>query len=108
MRLFVWLSLTLMLAAGAPAVKAHSWYEWECCSAQDCWPMGVDADAKEPEPKVVPGGYLLHDGIFIAERNTRPSRDGRFHVCRYGGSKSAAVIAPTGKQICLYVPQPTF
>lgn len=108
MRLFVWLSLALMLAAGAPAVKAHSWYPWECCSSSDCWPMGTDADAREPDPTIVPGGYRTHDGIFVAERDTRPSRDGRYHVCRYGGSKSASVIAPTGKQICLFVPQPTF
>lgn len=70
--------------------------------------MGEDADAREPEPKIVPGGYLTHDGIFIAERDTRPSRDGRFHVCRYGGLKTADVIAPAQKQICLFVPQPTF
>lgn len=101
-----WLFFAIALSA-APAF-AHSWYPWECCSSQDCWPMGEDSDAKEPEPKVVPGGYMLHDGEFIAERDTRPSRDGRFHVCRYSGKLTNDVIRPSGKQICLFVPQPTF
>lgn len=103
----VWLSLALALAAGAPETRAHSWYPHDCCSDRDCWPMGEDRDAKEPEPTIVPGGYRTHDGIFVPESQTRPSKDGRFHVCRYGGVPGASVIS-TSKGICLFVPQPTF
>lgn len=95
-----------LLALGA-AASAHSWYPYDCCSDRDCWPMGQDADAREPDPQIVPGGYRTHDGIFVAERDTRPSRDGRFHVCRYGGAREAGIISTT-KGICLFVPQPTF
>lgn len=65
--------------------------------------MGVDADAREPDPVVVPGGYRTHDGVFVAERDVRVSRDGRFHVCRYGGAPGAGVIS-TSKGLCLFVP----
>ena len=107
MRALAWLFLALALMAGAPDARAHSWYPYDCCSDRDCWPMGVDSDAKEPDPTVVPGGYRTHDSVFVAQRDTRPSRDGRYHVCRYGGSKTGSVIS-TSKGICLFVPQPTF
>ncbi|TCR69679.1 hypothetical protein [Bosea sp. BK604] len=94
----------LSLVSGA---AAHSWYPYDCCSDRDCWPMGVDADAREPDPRIVPGGYLTHDGIFVAERDTRPSRDGRFHVCRRGGAAAGSVIS-TSQGVCLFVPRPTF
>lgn len=103
-----WLSLALALIAGAPETRAHSWYDLECCSDRDCWPMGTDSDAREPDPTIVPGGYRTHDGIFVAQRDTRPSRDGRFHVCRSQGELDGGVIAPSGRPVCLFVPQPTF
>lgn len=68
--------------------------------------MGEDADAREPDPRIVPGGYLLSDGVFVAERDTRPSRDGRFHVCRSGGAATGAIIAPAQRPVCLFVPKP--
>lgn len=102
------LSLGLLLSSCSTPVLAHSWYPWECCSDQDCWPMGEDADAKEPDPKAVPGGWLTHDGVFVAERDTRPSRDGRFHVCRYGGRADGGVIMPHQKPVCLFTPRPSF
>lgn len=93
--------------AGGPAY-AHSWYPYDCCSDRDCWPMGTDADAREPEPRIVPGGYRLRDGRFVAERDTRPSKDGRFHICRRAGMADGEMIAPTGKPFCLFVPKPNF
>lgn len=97
----------LALIALVQSAAAHSWYPYDCCSDRDCWPMGEDADAKEPDPKIVPGGYLTHDGIFVAEKDARPSRDGRFHVCRQGGRAGADVIF-NSKGVCLFVPRPTF
>lgn len=100
------LGLALLVCACAPA-GAHSWYPYDCCSDRDCWPMGADSDAREPDPAIVPGGYRTRDGIFVAERDAHPSKDGRFHVCRYGGTKEAGIIT-TRQGICLFVPQPTF
>jgi hypothetical protein len=68
--------------------------------------MGLDRDAKEPDPRIVPGGYMTHDGTFVPEGATRVSKDGRFHVCRRAGMLSGAVIAPTEKPFCLFVPKP--
>jgi len=70
--------------------------------------MGLDADAREPEPRIVPGGYLTHDGHFVAEQSTRVSKDGRFHICRSGGMLTGSVIAPSQRPICLFVPKPAF
>ncbi len=102
-------ALGLMIAlssctAGSP-VLAHSWYPADCCSDRDCWPMGVDSDAREPDPIIVPGGFRTHDGIFISQGETRPSRDGRYHVCRSQGEPDGPVIS-TSKGMCLFVPQP--
>lgn len=105
------LALALCLAAspwGGGLVHAHSWYPYDCCSDRDCWPMGLDQDAREPDPRIVPGGYMTHDGIFVAESATRVSKDGRFHVCRSGGMLTGAVISPSQRPICLFVPKPSY
>lgn len=103
------LALSALASCGpGPSAYAHGWYPYDCCSDRDCWPMGEDADAREPDPQIVPGGYRLRDGTFVAQRDTRPSRDGRFHICRQGGRASGEVIAPIDKPVCLFVPQPTF
>lgn len=99
--------LALSTCSNNTPAFSHSWYPADCCSDRDCWPTGEDADAKEPEVKVVPGGYVTHDGHFVAEKDTRPSKDGRFHVCRYSGVRENGLIS-TSKGICLFVPQPTF
>ena len=91
--------------AWPPPASAHSWYPSDCCSDRDCWPMGHDDDAREPDPTIVPGGYLTHDGFFVDARNTRPSLDGRFHVCRSGGYPSGPVLAPLERPVCLFVPK---
>lgn len=98
----------LALLALVEGAAAHGWYPYDCCSDRDCWPMGEDADAREPDPQIVPGGYLLRDGTFVPESATRPSRDGRFHICRGAGELSGALIRPAGRPVCLFVPRPTF
>lgn len=102
------IALLIYVAGSVYAARAHSFYPWECCSDQDCWPMGVDADAKEPEPRAGPAGWILTDGAIVPYREARPSPDGRFHVCRRGGRPDGEVIRPSAKPQCLYVPQPAF
>jgi hypothetical protein len=90
----------------APA-RAHSWYPQDCCSDRDCWPMGTDADAREPDPTPEKGGWVTHDGKFVPESETRPSKDGRFHICRSDGTLTGEVIWPSRAPFCLFVPRPS-
>jgi hypothetical protein len=103
-----WL-LVILLAAlcWLTPAQAHSFYPYECCHDRDCWPMGLDADAREPEPVETATGWRLHDGIVIPFSETRPSPDGRFHVCRGGGWLEGPVIAPSGRKPCLWAPAPS-
>ena len=100
----------LLVAAAvwlAPQARAHSFYPWECCHDQDCWPMGLKADGspeREPEPAFTPAGWRLHDGTLVPHNATRPSPDGRFHVCRRGGQAEGEVIRPPNAVPCLWVP----
>jgi hypothetical protein len=98
----------ILLASFTVRALSHSFYPWECCHDQDCWPMGAGADAKEPEPVVTPAGWRLHDGAVVAFAATRPSPDGRFYVCRQQGASTGAVIRPEGRPVCLFVPQQNF
>lgn len=53
MRIFAWLSLALALAAGAPGVRAHSWFDPWCCNDRDCQPIPDSA------VKITPQGYVI-------------------------------------------------
>lgn len=96
-----------MVLIGLTSARAHSWYPYQCCSSADCHPASTgDADAREPDPVRVPGGWRLHDGTVIADADAKPSPDGRFHVCRYGGHPRAAVIHTDGNP-CFWAPAPS-
>jgi hypothetical protein len=99
--------IILALGLSMQGALSHSFYPWECCHDQDCWPTGADAAGliREPDPIFTRGGWRLHDGTIIPFNQTRPSPDERFHVCRYGGAASGAVIRPAEKMPCLWVPQ---
>ncbi|MGL5447461.1 MAG: hypothetical protein ACRDBL_09145 [Rhabdaerophilum sp.] len=99
--LIIALALALFGLVSAGRAKAHSFYPYECCHDQDCWPMG--RGEREPDPVLTPQGWRLFDGEIVAFADTRPSPDGRFHVCRKGGAAEGAVIRASGKP-CLWVP----
>jgi hypothetical protein len=105
---FLWLlaALIIVLAAVrlAGGASAHSFYPWECCSDQDCWPMGDRPGDREPEPTFTAAGWRLHDGAVVPFAAARPSPDGRFHVCRRAGQAEGQVIRPEGRPICLWAP----
>jgi hypothetical protein len=74
----------------APALS-HSWYDGDCCSEKDC--------AEIPfvqTPRIVPGGYILHDGTWVGvdDKKRRDSKDARWHRCEH----------PRFGFRCLYVP----
>ena len=75
--------------------QSHSFYDPSCCSGRDCHPIAMTA--------VVVGhdGYHVNStGEIISFRDSRirPSPDGGYHRCSYGGRNSS-------RTICLYVPQ---
>lgn len=109
-RLPLWLvailaGVTVLMFWLSPA-RAHSFYPWECCSSQDCWPTGKDADAREPDPIGTDSGWLLQDGTIVPYAAARQSPDGRFHVCRRGATLSGQLITPYSQPPCLWAPVP--
>lgn len=95
-----------LIIAGVASALAHSWYPQDCGSDRDCWPTGIEADAREPDPIATPAGWRLHDGTVVPFNRARPSPDGRFHVCRQLGSTTGAIIRPPQQPPCLWAPQP--
>lgn len=87
----------IALVALPTAALAHSWYPYECCSEQDCFPVAVE------NVKTTTGGWLLQDGTFVGFREARVSPDGRYHVCRYNDGKGA-LISVSGKAACFWAP----
>lgn len=80
-------------------VFAHSFYPWECCSDQDCYPIPV------AEVRATPGGWLIvSEGLTIPFSAARPSPDGRFHICRHGSGKGKTIVLP-GKPPCFWAPE---
>lgn len=73
---------------------AHSWYDLECCSDNDCHPVAVD-DVIETEK----GWKHLPTGTEFTRDQVKPSKDRRFHVCI--GNKAW----DRGKPYCIYILQ---
>jgi hypothetical protein len=92
------LSLPVLLLL-APSVGAHDapsgWsYPRSCCSDRDCYPLfgpALEADAD--------GYHIKATGEVIpfTSRRIKPSGDGLYHRCSWGGDVNASTI-------CLFVP----
>lgn len=86
------------LLASLSAALAHSWYPWECCSDQDCWPLSF------AEVEVTPKGFRLPTGETLSFDDPKikptPADDPeqRYHICTVGGDLK-------GRVLCLFVPQ---
>lgn len=75
------------------AASAHSWYDHDCCSDNDCKPISA-ADVK-----TLPNGYevTFAGRVFQVpydDPRIRSSRDMDYHACEY----------PREELRCLYVP----
>jgi hypothetical protein len=91
-------AIAIIALLAAPALlHAHSWYPFECCSDRDCFPVAVE------DVQVSAEGYTLADGTFISFKETRPSPDGQYHVCRRQDGKGA-VIRMHKKPACFWAP----
>jgi hypothetical protein len=83
------------------AAYSHSFYPWECCSSVDCYPIPVPREEVQATPQ---GWYLLKDKKTIPYESTRPSPDGRFHICRDELGKGKLIIDPKNVP-CLWAPE---
>lgn len=76
----------------AQSAKAHAWYEYECCSEQDCRKAAID------EVTVTPDGYFVSTtGETIARNDGRLrfGEDWDWHIC---------LVPSETKVRCLYRP----
>ena len=91
-----------LVLVSCTAARAHEWYPLACCNQADCCETGEGK--REPDPVYTPQGWQLHDGVIVPFNKARVSPDGRFHVCRYGGKPTSALIAPTNEPPCVWAP----
>jgi hypothetical protein len=72
-------------------VNGHNWYDPECCSDRDCFPV--------PGKQLADGRYLflvLDIEYIKTEAEIRPSRDENFHACQPAHKK---------EPVCFYAPR---
>lgn len=82
---------TGILGVGISHVSGHGWYEPECCSDRDCFPV--------PGKQLADGRYLflvLDIEYLKTEADIRPSRDENFHACQPPHKK---------EPVCFYAPR---
>lgn len=101
-----WVSLTLLLAAGARPVFAHSWYPAACCSGTDCasiQPTSVRETAGGHVVTVAPGSHPMWRSdrptplvVRIPYREAKPSPDGQWHLCINGAGDLLCFFAIIG------------
>lgn len=90
---WLWVAM-LATALLIHAARAHSWYDAECCSDQDCYAVPAQ-DVIEIEN----GWKHLPTGTVFSKEQVKPSKDHRFHVCI--GNKAW----DKGKPYCIYILQ---
>lgn len=81
------IALSLLVVA-----QAHSWYDAECCSNDDCKPVAAE-EVIETET----GWKHLPTGTEFTKDMVKPSRDRNFHVCIGKHSWNF------GKPYCIYI-----
>jgi hypothetical protein len=93
------LALSAMLLCAAPAA-AHEWYDYECCSKNDCRQTTLgEVDRRDDGWFVNVTGELIPFDDFRVRR----SQDAIMHIClvrSYAASNRGQMITR-----CLYVPE---
>jgi len=90
------IALALCFAVPASAHEAMSGWEYpiKCCSGTDCYEIGAaDFETTDAGYRIKASGETLE----WTDRRIKPSGDGRWHRCSYGGAKTALTI-------CFFVP----
>lgn len=90
------LPVLFLLASPAGAHEALSgWaYPTSCCSGRDCYPVSG------PALEAAADGYHIKatgEVIPFTSRRIKPSGDGLYHRCSWGGNVNASTI-------CLFIP----
>ena len=93
----------LALAASTAPGRAHDSYDWirkggykgvdgsSCCGQDDCDQIPATRVQRTPE------GYALRDyGLFVPNRQTQTSEDGKFWLCRDNKSMRCFFAPPPG------------
>ena len=75
------------------SAHAHSWYDYACCSNNDCKPIAAE------DVKTLPNGYevTFAGDVFSVpydDPRIKQSQDMDYHACEY----------PKGQLRCLYIP----
>ena len=97
--LMVWLFVFLISHA-----RAHSWYEPDCCSVDDCRP------AKAGEVKETPQGYLVQGKYLIPYESpkVRQGKDSDLHICIAPVHPDVAFQKGEVSVVCIYEPIRSF
>lgn len=92
----------LLLPLWVTPAYGHSFYEYRCCSDDDCGPVPFES------VKVTTDGYLVifptgrRELIPFSDHRIRPTPaadpEQRYHLCTVAGSMKGMIL-------CLYVPQ---
>lgn len=90
-----------ILAIWTSAARAHGDHDWirkgeymgvdgtRCCGVDDCQHIPAARIARMPE------GYVLRDyDLFVPFRQTQPSEDGKFWLCRSEQKSMRCFFAP--------------
>lgn len=88
-------TLVLAVVVLTGSAGAHSWYDPDCCSGQDCEPVSaVSFVASDPQsaPVMIVTTSLGTKPVTSSTR-VRKSQDSRMHACIY-----------RGELLCLYLP----
>jgi hypothetical protein len=96
---FVSLAMIGVAVAGIDVANGHSFYPWECCHDQDCYPIPVEDVKATPQ-----GWFIAKERVTIPYESARPSPDGRFHICRSDLGKGS-LITPKDKPPCFWAPE---
>lgn len=104
---FVWLFFFMCLIWIALAVRghAHSWYDYECCSDEDCKPVPHESIEEKPNGDVtytMPDGYKCH---FSASQ-IRDGQDTEWHACIIEASHAGPNYGRSCR--CIYRPARLF
>jgi hypothetical protein len=94
--------LMIVVIAATP-LRAHSWYDHDCCNTTDCFPVADAVVTATPNGwlvRIKPGDHPLafKESTFLVpytNDKVRMSQDEKFHVC---------LGKHTNTLFCIYVP----
>lgn len=104
-------ALCAALGLSGTIAYAHSWYDYDCCSDQDCSPIpfgSVEIVEDGYRITLKPGDHPLVHAPFTYtipydSPNVRVSRDDKYHACVISIGEIPEATGPTLSVRCLYI-----